>query len=101
MTKNPIYNAIAALIYIVLVVLLINSVTRIDALEASLLMPILMISLFTLSAAVMGYIFCYQPLRMYLDGKKEEAVKLFLKTVGIFAIVPVIIVLLYLLKIIS
>jgi len=101
MTKNPIYNAIAALIYIVLIVLLINSVTRIDALEASLLMPILVISLFTLSAAVMGYIFCYQPLRMCLDGKKEEAVKLFLKTVGIFAIVPVIIVLLYLLKILS
>jgi len=101
MSKNPIYNAIAALIYIVLIVLLINSVTRIDALEASLLMPILMISLFTLSAAVMGYIFCYQPLRLYLDGKKEEAVKLFLKTVGIFAIVPVIISLLYLLKITS
>jgi len=101
MSKNPIYNAIAALIYIVLIVLLINSVTRIEALEASLLMPILMISLFTLSAAVMGYIFCYQPLRLYLDGKKEEAVKLFLKTVAIFAIVPVIISLLYLLKIIS
>lgn len=99
MTKNPFYNALVAVIYIVLVVLVVNLVTDIRALEESLLMPIMMISLFTLSAAVMGYIFCLQPLRLYLDGKKEEGISLFVKTIIIFAIIPFSIFLLYILKI--
>jgi len=88
MSKNPLYNALTAIIYIVLVVLMINWASNNVVMENSLLMPIMMLSLFTLSVAVMGYIFFYQPLRLYLDGKKEEAVRLFIKTVTIFAIIP-------------
>lgn len=33
----------------------------------------------------MGFIFFYQPVQMYLDGEKNAAVNLFLKTVGFFA----------------
>ncbi len=95
MTKNPIYNALAATTYIVLVVLAINGISNIPSLESSLIMPVIFLSLFVLSAAVMGYIFCYQPLRMYLDNKKEEAVKLFLKTIGMFAGITLVIVLGY------
>ncbi len=91
MTKNPIYNALAATGYIVLVVLAINGLSNIQNLESSLVIPIIFLSLFVLSTAMMGYIFCYQPLRMYLDNKKEEAVKLFLKTVGMFAIITILI----------
>lgn len=99
MTKNPIYNALAAIIYIVCVVLVMNWASNNIFMENSLLMPIMIISLFTLSAAVMGYVFCSQPLRLYLDGKKEEAVKLFIQTVVIFAIIPFSILLLFILKI--
>ena len=84
MTKNPFYNALAASIYIAVVVLLMTFATETENTPDSFLAPLMMISLFTLSAAVMGYIFGYQPLQLFLDGKKEKAVKLFLQTVGIF-----------------
>jgi len=102
MSKNPFYNALAAIIYILTIVLAINSISDLETNEypLSLVTPVLFLSLFTLSAAVMGYLFCYQPLRLYLDGKKEEAVRLFLKTVAIFAIIPLTIFLLYLFKVI-
>ncbi len=102
MSKNPFYNALAAIIYILTIVLAINSISDLETNEypLSLVTPVLVLSLFTLSAAVMGYLFCFQPLRLYLDGKKEEAVKLFLKTVAIFAIIPLTIFLLYFFKII-
>ena len=48
------------------------------------LAPVVFLSLFTLSAAVMGYLFCYQPLQLYIDGKKKQAVNLFLHTTLIF-----------------
>ncbi len=47
--------------------------------------PIFMLSLFVLSAAVMAYIFCLWPLKLYLDGEKEAGVKLFLQTLMSFA----------------
>ncbi|MBP6976580.1 hypothetical protein KBB42_03235 [Candidatus Dojkabacteria bacterium] len=103
MTKNPFYNAFAAIIYIVVIVFSINLIADKEVNDglAQFITPIMMLSLFVLSAAVMGYVFCYQPLRLYLDGKKKEAVSLFLKTVGVFSTVPIVILLLYLLGILS
>jgi hypothetical protein len=95
MTKNPLYNALAAFLYIVCIVLLMNWAGNNDILETSLFMPIMMLSLFTLSAAVMAYLFLYQPLMLYLEGKKKEAINLFIKTLIIFAILPLSIFLLY------
>lgn len=40
-----------------------------------------------LSALVMGYIFCYKPIQLLVEGKKVEALNLFLKTTGLFALV--------------
>ena len=33
----------------------------------------------------MAYIFLYQPVELYLDGEKNRAVQLFLKTSALFA----------------
>ena len=49
-----------------------------------------LLSLFVLSAAVMGYIFFYQPTQLYLAGKHKEAVNMFLKTVGFFATITLV-----------
>jgi len=96
MTKNPQYNALSAFIYIVLIVLLIYYVGSVAPSEDSILAPIMMLSLFTLSAAVMAYIFLYQPVMLYLENKKEEGIKLFIRTVAIFALLTLIPFLLYL-----
>lgn len=95
MSNKPIYNALAAILYIVLIVLAINGISRLGTGSNEIVVPIIMLSLFTLSAAVMGYLFCYQPLRLYLDGKKEEAVKLFIRTVGIFGGITIVITVVY------
>lgn len=55
--------------------------------EDSFLAPVAMISLFTLSAAVMAYLFGYQPFQLYFDNKRKEAVNLFLQTVLIFGLI--------------
>jgi len=88
MIKNPFLSAFTALVYIVIVVLTINLIdeTEINIGIAQYIMPVIILSLFTLSAAVMGFLFCFKPLTMFLEGKKDQAVKLFLKTLGIFAL---------------
>lgn len=84
MTKNPILNALAAGAYITIISLVMNWGTKMAPKGPSFMAPVAVISLFTLSAAIMGYLFCYQPIQLYFDGKKKEAVSLFLKTVLIF-----------------
>jgi Na+/serine symporter len=97
MTKNPFYNALAALVYIVLIVLGMTTISSIQSNFDEIVMPIIILSLFTLSTAVMAYIFGYQPLRLFLEKKEKEAVSLFLKTVGIFGVTTIILVITYLL----
>lgn len=90
MTKNPILNALAAAAYIGILVGALSTFVDSEVEHiAPLLLPMLMISLFTLSAAVMGSIFFYQPFRLYFDGQKQEAVKLLVQTIGVFAILVV------------
>ena len=84
MSKNPIINGLSALIYIVLVASVMNFGTKLVPHPNSFIAPIAVISLFTLSAAIMGFIFLYQPWQLYFDGKRKSAVKLFLQTVLVF-----------------
>ena len=84
MSKNPILNALAAEVYIILLVLLMNFGIKMAGQQNSLIVPIAMISLFTLSTAVMGYLFCYQPIQLYFDGKKKQAINLAFQTIAVF-----------------
>lgn len=86
MTKNPFYNALFAIAYIVvLVTLVFNSQRIFPHVPDSVFIPMGMLSLLVISAALMAYLFFYQPVLLLLDHKREEGIKLFLKTVGIFA----------------
>lgn len=86
MTKNPFLNALAAAFYIVAIVSLISSMEVLTGnKEDTIIIPMAMLSLFVLSAAIMSYIFLYQPLQLFLENKKKEGVDLFLKTVATFA----------------
>lgn len=84
MTKNPVINALAAIAYITLVALAMYWGSTVKMGGNEILAPIVILAMFTLSAAMMGYIFLYQPGQMFLDNKRAEGVKLFLQTVGIF-----------------
>lgn len=87
MTKNPLVNALSASGYILIIVTIFNLLShnlrnKPDTFGA----PLTMLSLFTLSAAVMAFIFLYQPVQLFIEGKKKQAVNLFIRTVGIFAV---------------
>lgn len=91
MTKNPLINACSATIYISIVAYLMYYGSHFAEPIDAVIMPIAMLSLFVLSAAVMAYIFGFQPVQLFLDGQKKEAANLFLKTLGTFAVVTAII----------
>jgi len=91
MSHNPLLRALVAELYIVAVVLVMYYAPKFVEPVETMLAPIAFLSLFVLSAAVMGYIFCYEPIRLYLEGEKDKAARLFLTTVGFFAGVTVIV----------
>lgn len=85
MTTNPFINALAALGYIIAVVLVIFYAGPLmggpDG-KDTIFIPMAMLSLFVFSAATMSYIVLYQPMVMFLENNKTEAVNLFLKTIA-------------------
>lgn len=82
--KKPILYAFVATVYIVLLVSIVNFTSQLK-LKETILMPMTMLGVFVLSAAVMGFLFLSEPLTLYLDGKKQEALLFFGKIVGFFA----------------
>jgi hypothetical protein len=88
MSKNPIINALSASAYIILVVTVMTFVTSpLKNKPDTFFAPITMLFVLTLSVAVMAFLFFYQPLLLIIEGKKKEAVNLFIKTTGIFAVI--------------
>jgi hypothetical protein len=90
MTKNPIFNAGAAILYITGIVSLIfygpslfNA--RFEDMP-EIFAPVTMLSLFVFSAAVMGYLFLYEPILMILGGEKKQGTLLFLQTTIAFGV---------------
>jgi hypothetical protein len=87
MTKNPIINAAAATLYIIFVASLMFYGIEHSKPGNTVAVPIAVLSLFSLSAALMGYFFLFQPVQLYLDGKKKEATSLFVQTILVFAVI--------------
>lgn len=94
MTKNPFINAFVAIAYIALVACLMFYGSQIfeqkNVTEDVVLMPIAMISLFTLSAAIMGFVFLSTPFQLLVAGDRKGAVKLVATTIGFFALITLI-----------
>lgn len=83
MKKSFLY-ALVAVVYIVNLVLGIQMTTFFKQKE-TIIIPMIMLGLFVLSAAVMGFLFLSEPIKLFLEHRKQEAVVFFLKTVGFFA----------------
>ena len=92
MTRNPILNGLAAVAYIAGLMSLIFYGPMLFSLlnfklgqVPEIFAGMTMVSIFVFSAAVMGYIFMYQPILLILAGEKKEGTKLFLQTTSAFA----------------
>ena len=94
MTKNPFINALAAALYIIIVALFMfySSHSQLANQPDTIVAPIAMISLLTLSVAMMAYLFFYQPFQLYFNGEKKRALDLFLQTIAIFAVITILII---------
>ena len=91
MTKKPFINALSASVYITLVVTAMNFATKsLQDKPDTFAAPVVFLSILTLSVVVMAFLFFYQPLLLFIDGKKKLAVSLFIKTVAIFAVITTI-----------
>lgn len=94
MTKNPLYNALLAIAYIALLVTTaFYGSHRLKDLEETIFLPMGFLATFVFSAALMAYFFFYQPLILFADGQREKAVKLFLRTIVIFAVAAALLIL--------
>jgi Ni/Fe-hydrogenase subunit HybB-like protein len=82
--KKPFLYALGAALYIVIIVFVMNAITSVVP-GKTLIIPMVLLSLFVLSAAVMGFLFLSEPFRLYMENQKQEAISFFAKIVAIFA----------------
>jgi len=95
MSKNPIVNALSASTYIILIVTVMTFITQpLKNKPDTFFAPITFLSVLTLSVTVMAYLFFYQPLQLFIEGKKKAAINLFVQTVGIFAVLTAVVLIL-------
>ncbi len=85
MKLNPITNALVATVYIGLTALFLRFIESIRHDTPDTFIDSLgFLSLFTFSAATMAFLFFYHPVRLLIEKKPAEAVTYFLKTLGVF-----------------
>lgn len=76
-------NAAGVFVYVLLVAWLISRAENIFGnQEDRLLIPVFMLILFIISAAITGFLVLGRPILMYLDNQKKEAVVLFGSTIA-------------------
>ena len=97
MTKNPFINALVAAGDISLIVALFSFGQKFSDNELGIMAPMIALSLLVISAAIMGYLFVYPSARLLIEGKQDEATKLFLTTLFSFAGIIAVILLAWLL----
>ncbi|KND52078.1 MAG: hypothetical protein AB202_04065 [Parcubacteria bacterium C7867-007] len=92
MKWSPLINAGAAAAYIALVVLFMNFIQSLRHDTPDTLFDGMgVISLLVFSAAVMAFLFFYQPVVLLVENKKAEALSFFLKTLGMFGLILVVV----------
>ena len=58
--------------------------------------PLIILSVFVFSAAVMSFLFFYQPVMLLIDNKKKEALSYFSKTLGTFGAITLVLLVIFL-----
>lgn len=75
--KTALINSLGTVAYISLVAMIMTFAEKIFGQTKSIIAPISFLLLFVVSAATTGYLVLGQSILLYLDNKKEEALKLF------------------------
>jgi hypothetical protein len=93
MKWNPFINALGAVAYVGGVATFLHFIYSIrHDTPDTLLDSMAFLSLFVFSAAVMAFLFFYHPTVLVIENKKAEAVSYFLKTLGLFGAITILVV---------
>lgn len=78
------YDSLGAAVYIALVAIFLSNTQNLFGAEEKkiFLIPLAMLLLFVLSAAVVGGLILGKPILLYLDGEKKAGIQLFLHSVA-------------------
>ena len=94
MRWSPFLNAVGAAAYVWGVVLLVHHIASLHHdTPDNLTGTAAALSLLVFSAAVMGFLFFYRPAVLLLENKKGEAISFFLKTLGTFGVITLLVIL--------
>jgi hypothetical protein len=92
MKWNPFIHAVAAITYISILVSGMRFIeSRRHDTSDTLIDGIGVISLLVCSAAIMAFLFFYHPVALLIEGKKTDAAYFFLKTLGIFVVITMLV----------
>lgn len=75
-------NALGTIVYVAIVSWIILNAEKIFGTMKNILGPIAFLLLFVTSAAITGFLVLGQPIMLYVDNNKQEAIKLFIFTVA-------------------
>jgi len=84
-------NAVVAAAYVMLVALFMTNIEAIVGPETGILGPTAFLLTFVISAAVMGVVVFGRPVIWYLDGRKQEAIRLVFYTIVSLIIIVLIV----------
>lgn len=87
--KYALLNSLWTAMYVILIVLFISFAGQIFGEKDTILIPMAMLLLFVFSAALCGALVLGRPILWYVEGKKQEAVRLFIYTVAMIFVVLV------------
>ena len=88
MPWNPFLNAAGAAAYIWGIALLISHIARLHHdTPDNMVGSVAAFSLVVCSAAMMAFLFFYRPVALLIEGRKDEALSFFLKTLGTFGVI--------------
>jgi hypothetical protein len=79
--KSSLRNSLGTTVYVAIVALIIYNAEKIFGTMKNIIGPIAFLLLFVTSAAITGFLVLGQPIILYLDNQKREAIKLFVYTV--------------------
>ena len=80
MKKTSFLSALGTVVYISIVATIMQNGSKLFGEKDNFVTPIIVLMLFTLSAITVGSLVLGKPLMLYLDGKKKEAVTIFMQT---------------------
>lgn len=89
-------NSLGVLVYVSLVTLFMNNAQIIFGKADNFLAPVIMLTLFVLSALITGSLVLGKPIMLYFDGQKKESIKLLVYTAVSLAVILALVILAYL-----